>query len=50
VTTVGGGREFVTTRDGRVIRVEGPAEDWQAWQAGQVAAARAGRAEITLPD
>jgi alpha-D-xyloside xylohydrolase len=50
VTTVVGDREFVTTRAGRVIRVEGPAENWQAWQAGQVVAARAGRAEITLAD
>jgi alpha-D-xyloside xylohydrolase len=50
VTTVVGDREFVTTRSGSVIRVAGPAGDWQAWHAGQVVASRAGIAELTLPD
>ncbi|HTR94309.1 MAG TPA: alpha-xylosidase [Trebonia sp.] len=49
VTTVAGDREFVTTRDGSVIRVEGPAGTWQVWHAGQTVTARAGIAELTLP-
>ncbi|TVZ05635.1 alpha-xylosidase [Trebonia kvetii] len=49
VTTVAGDREFVTTRSGSAIRVEGAAGNWQAWHAGRTVAARAGTAEITLP-
>jgi alpha-D-xyloside xylohydrolase len=49
VTTVIGDREFVTTRNGGVIRVESAAGDWQVWHDGQTVAARGGAAEITLP-
>jgi alpha-D-xyloside xylohydrolase len=49
VTTVIGDREFVTTRNGGVIRVESAAGDWQVWHDGQTVAARGGAAEIALP-
>jgi alpha-D-xyloside xylohydrolase len=43
-----GGREFVTTRAGDVIRVEAAADgDWQAWHAGRIIRGEAGTAEIT---
>ena len=45
-----GGQEFVTTRTGKVIRVEavGAGGDWQAWHAGRVIRAQGGAAEFTL--
>jgi alpha-D-xyloside xylohydrolase len=43
-----GGQEFVTTRAGDVIRVEGAADgNWQAWHAGRIIRGEAGTAEIT---
>jgi hypothetical protein len=59
VTTViaPGGKEFVTTRAGNVIRVVAAATgdtsgdnggDWQAWHAGRIIRAQAGVAEFTV--
>ncbi len=55
VTTViaPGGREFVTTRSGNVIRVEAVAAgdaggDWQVWHAGRTIRPESGTAEFTV--
>jgi alpha-D-xyloside xylohydrolase len=49
VTTVVAEREYVTTRVGNVIRVEGAAEgDWQVWHAGHTVRSQSGTAEFTV--
>jgi len=50
---VPGGREFITTRTGNVIRVVAVAPrdtggDWQAWHAGRTVRGQAGAAEFTV--
>jgi alpha-D-xyloside xylohydrolase len=49
-TTVIGDQSWLTTRNGAVIRVTGPDGNWAVWHAGRTAAARAGVAELTLPN
>jgi alpha-D-xyloside xylohydrolase len=46
-----GGQEFVTTRNGNVIRVAAVADtggDWQVWHAGRTIRGQSGVAEFTL--